>query len=132
MTQYLSIPKAAKHVRKSKQALYRAICRGTLQSIRIDGLLYTTTNWLDFFEEHKGESDRIKKHGRRLFDAKKGTYNVKQVAKILNVLPSQVYDYIYKGKMRSFRYGDYQVIDKEEIKAMKVKLKQKRDQQKTA
>lgn len=129
---YLTPRQAGDYLKVSRIAIYQAIRRGTLQHTRIEGLIYTTANWLDYYREHYWQTDRLKKNGRKLYDAKEGTYTVKQVAEILGVPFQKIYHLIKLGVMQRRKYGEYIIINEKEIAKAKIYLEKERELRKIA
>lgn len=125
MTDYITLKRAAKYAKRSFQAIYQAIQRGTLEGKKLGGHWYTKEEWIDEYLNDKRNIEKIKVCGKKVYDKLQGNYTVSQTAKFLGVNNQHVYSLIRQGKIKSSNVGWYHVISSSEICKMQEEILQK-------
>jgi excisionase family DNA binding protein len=121
MLGYFSTQEAADHGHVSRQAIYSAIRAGRLSATKVGKTLYILRSDYDEYRMTRYNPMRRSAGGMRLIDFEAGQYTVQVAAKIMAELTNQpfpsskLYNLIYAGYIRAYRYGKAWVLMKEDI-----------------
>lgn len=115
MTEYITLKQAARHSKKSLQAMFQAIQRGSLRGKKMGKAWYTTKDWVDEYQSNKRDVTKVRVCGKPVYDKRMGTYSIAAAAKILGVSYNCLYHSVRIGDIKSTRVGSYYVLSSEDI-----------------
>lgn len=111
MNQYLKIADAALYMGVTTQALYKQIKRGVIRYTMIDGVTFTTIQWLDEYVGHRHSKEHHARwKGRPVFSMEKGELSAKMCSEITGISLSKLFYDISIGRIPFIRRGAYCVI----------------------
>lgn len=115
MSEYITIRQASDLTGKTYQAMNQAKQRGTLRSVMIGGISYTTKQWLSQYEKSNMSRTYLVKNGKRLYNKEEGRYTVHEASILVGVGHQRLYHMIRIGLIKSDRVGSYHIIRSEYI-----------------
>lgn len=115
MTEYITLTQAARYSKRSLQAMFQAIQRGSLRGKKMGKSWYTTKEWVDDYQSNKRDVTKVTVCGKPVYDKRMGTYSIAAAAKILGVTYNTLYNSVRAGDLKSTRVGSYWVLTSEEI-----------------
>lgn len=125
MAKYITITKAAQLAGITKQTMFAATRKHVLQYKVIEGIRYTTKEWLNEYLSNRFNRQRVYYNGAPLFDFLKGEWSVKMTAAYLQCTIQHVHFLLRTGRIKSFRRGSYHVVFKDSVTQMLSELQEK-------
>jgi len=123
MERYLKIPEAAEYLGITTQAVYKQMRRHVIKYKIVDGVKYTTPEWLDDYESKRhSKSDHGTYNGRPVFNKDKGQYSVQMCADACGVKRHIILHKLRTGEILHIRKGHYYVIPEDQVIKMQEKL----------
>lgn len=113
--QYLTINEAAEYNDVTRQAIYVAIKLNKLKAVKQDSRWTISLDDLNEYCAHKYSRSKSTYNGELIFDNKRGTYSINQVARMLNVPAQKVYYATRSGHMNASRKGAAWVVHVDEV-----------------
>lgn len=117
---YMTVKEVAIMLGLTVQAIYQAIGKKNLKCKKIEGIKYTTQEWLEEYRKFLHSKQKHSRYnGKHVFDESRGFYSVQMVADMLGIRKHFVYDMISEGKIQCLRRGNYKIVLKEEFEKVK-------------
>lgn len=119
MEKLLTITELAKSKNLSRQAIYLAIKKKNLPALK-DGLTWLiSTDEFKKYQSLKWNRSKSTYKGKLLFDNEKGTYSLRQVAKMLGVHEQKLYYATRMKYLKASRKGKAWIIDIKDLEEYK-------------
>ena len=119
MEKLLTITELAKSKNLSRQAIYLAIKKKNLPALK-DGLTWLiSTDEFRKYQSLKWNRSKSTYKGKLLFDNEKGTYSLRQVAKMLGVHEQKLYYATRMKYLKASRKGKAWIIDIKDLEEYK-------------
>ena len=123
MVEYMKVTEAALYLGITSQAVYKQIKRDVIKTKSIDGVLHTTVEWLNDYEEKKDTTHHATHKNRLLNNPTRGEYSVAYCAELLGVSRFVILSKIKNGRIAAMKRGGYYVLLEEELERLKRMLK---------
>ncbi len=115
MVEYIKVKEAAEYLELTQQLVYKQMRRYVIKCKKINGITYTTVEWLEEYLKNKDTYHHATYKNRPVNDPEKGEYSVAHVCEALGMKKMKLLHLIITGKIRAGRKGSYYVIPQDEL-----------------